>query len=165
MGLLGEDGELLGRYRKMHLFPYGSREAELLTPGEAAAVIHTRLGRIGLATCFDLRFPEQFAEMRELGADLFVVPAAWPAGRVGDWEILIRARAMENQLPLVGCNGVGDCAGVELGGSSLVVDGRGRPLAAASKDPSSLSAVIDHEATARWRRDFPMRARPAALPA
>jgi predicted amidohydrolase len=163
--VIGPSGDLLGAFRKRHLLVHGSREADLLTPGDEDVVLETPVGRIGVATCFDLRFPEQFAAMREMGADLFVVPAAWPAVRAEDWRLLCRVRAMENQVPLLGCNGSGDCAGVELAGGSLAVDARGRVQDGLDLTPGVLSTVVDRAFTAAWRAEFPMRPALAGLSA
>lgn len=154
--LLGAGGDVLGIYRKIHLFGYNSRETELLTPGLEIVVVETELGRVGLSTCFDLRFADQFAEMRKRGADLFVVPAAWPAVRRHTWEVLVQARAIENQTPIVACNGVGSVCGTEMAGSSLVVDTKGETLSAPGSAPGWQTAVIDPEVTNTWRREFPI---------
>src|SRR3954447_10916940 len=157
--VIGPDGALLGSYRKRHLFGYRSREAEILTPGSSDGIVDTPIGRLGLATCFDLRFPEHFTELRQAAADLIVVPAAWPAARAGHWMILTQARAIETQTPLVAVNGAGDTGGVGLAGRSLIVDARGPVLAAAGLDDGELwlTAAVDHDDTASWRREFPLR--------
>ncbi|MGN1013883.1 MAG: nitrilase-related carbon-nitrogen hydrolase, partial [Butyricicoccus sp.] len=107
MPLLAPDGALLAEYRKMHLFGYESRERELLTAGQQVVVEQTPLGRMGLATCYDLRFPEQFRAMVDRGAELFCVAAAWPRQRMSDWRSFCRVRAMENQCFLFACNHAG----------------------------------------------------------
>jgi len=154
--LVGPDGAILDSYRKIHLFGFASRERELLSPGNRTVVVPTSIGTIGLATCFDLRFPEQFLELRRLGADVIVVPAAWPALRRDHWTLLTRARSLDTQTPLVGCNAVGPCYGVDIAGESVITDALGRPLAAAHALPGWLTAQIDHETTAAWRADFPL---------
>lgn len=154
--VLGPSGELLGSYRKCHLFSYGSREGELLTPGSEVVVVDTPVGRLGLATCFDLRFPAQFAEMRALGADVLVVPAAWPAARREHWRVLVQARAIETQTPVVAVNATGNSEGVELAGSSLVIDARGNVVADAGTSPGWLTATLDLDDAAEWRREFPL---------
>ena len=154
--VVGPDGALLGSYRKWHLFSYQSREGELLSPGTGPVVVDTPLGRVGLATCFDLRFPSQFAEMRAQGSDLFVVPAAWPASRVEHWRVLVQARAIENQTPVIAVNGVGPCEGVELAGTSLVVDARGRIVADAGHRSGWFTAELDLDDTRAWREEFPL---------
>lgn len=154
--VLGPSGELLGSYRKCHLFSYGSREGELLTAGSEIVVIDTPVGRLGLATCFDLRFPVQFGVMRSLGADVLVVPAAWPAARREHWRVLVQARAIETQTPVVAVNGTGTSEDVELAGSSLVVDARGNVVADAGIAPGWLTASLDLDDTVEWRREFPL---------
>jgi predicted amidohydrolase len=155
--VLGPRGDLLGTYRKANLFGYGSREAELLTPGDGPVVVDTPVGRLGLATCFDLRFPEHFAALRSMGADLHVVPAAWPAARSDHWDVLTRARAIETQTPLAACNGAGDCHGVELAGRSVICDASGVVLADAGAGPDLVTGKVDHDATQAWRTEFPIR--------
>jgi predicted amidohydrolase len=157
VAVVGPDGSIVGSYRKMHLFGYQSLERQLLTPGEEPVVVSTPLGRLGVATCFDLRFPEQFAAMRVLGADAFVVPAAWPAARADHWDILVRARAIETQTPLVACNGTGECYGVELAGRSTVLDARGSTLASGGNAPKWVTATLDLDRTIRYRTEFPLR--------
>jgi len=71
--LLSPQGEILANYRKIHLFGYQSRETQILTPGNELAVVDTPLGSIGMATCYDLRFPEMFRNMVNLGAEIFLV--------------------------------------------------------------------------------------------
>jgi predicted amidohydrolase len=156
--VFGPDGSLLGTYRKHHLFGYRSQEAALLVPGPGPEAVDTGVGRLGLATCFDLRFPAHFAELRAVGSDLLVVPAAWPAARVEHWRVLCRARAIETQTPLVAVNGVGPCVGVELAGSSVAVDAQGEVLAAGAAGSGAgwVCAEVDFEATAAWRREFPL---------
>jgi predicted amidohydrolase len=156
VALVGPDGAVLDSYRKIHLFGFASRERELLTPGNRTVVVPTAIGTIGLATCFDLRFPEQFLELRRLGADIIVVPAAWPALRRDHWTLLTRARSLDTQTPLVGCNAVGPCYGVDLAGESVIIDALGKPLAAAHSRPGWLTAEVDHETTEAWRADFPL---------
>lgn len=157
ISVLAADGSQVGRYRKVHLFGHDSEEARLLTPGNGPVVIQTSIGRVGLATCFDLRFPGQFAAMRDAQADVFVVPAAWPAVRGEHWRVLVQARAIETQTPIVAVNGVGPCAGVELAGSSLVVDARGTVRLDAGDAPGWHLVELNLADTAAWRREFPMR--------
>ncbi len=156
VALIGPDGEILDSYRKIHLFGFASRERELLTPGSRLVVTTTPIGKIGFATCFDLRFPEQFLGLRELGADVIVVPAAWPSLRRDHWKVLTRARALDAQTPLVGCNGVGPCHGVDLAGESVVLDAMGETLGSVGSHPGWVAAEIPTEATQAWRTDFPL---------
>ena len=154
--LFGPDGAELGRYRKMHLFGFGSREQQLLTPGNEVVVADTPLGRLGMAVCYDLRFPELFRRMTELGAIGFVVASAWPHPRVEAWSTLLRARAVENQAFMFACNGVG-AAGPQatLGGRSAVIDPWGTAIASLGDDPATAVAQVEMSEAKAARAKFP----------
>ena len=154
--VVGPAGEILGTYRKTRLFGYGSREASILSPGSGPQAVTTAVGVLGLATCFDLRFPDHFTALRRLGADVFVVPAAWPRERAEQWHVLVRARAIDGQTPVAAVNGTGPCHDVELAGGSLVVDARGQVLARAGAMEGWIAAELDHGDTRRWREEFPL---------
>lgn len=155
--VISPEGTIVGRYRKTNLFRYRSREGELLTPGDGPQVVTTPAGRLGLATCFDLRFPRHFEALREGGADILIVPAAWPAARREHWQVLALARAIETQTPIVAVNGTGSCEGVEIAGGSVITDGRGTVLASAATESGWLTATIDGADTQAWRSEFPIR--------
>jgi predicted amidohydrolase len=154
--LIGPDGAVLETYRKMHVFGYRSREAELVTGGSAIATVPTALGRVGLGICYDLRFPELFRAQVDEGAELLIVPAAWPAARVESWRLLLRARAIENQCVVVGCNGAGTDNGVTVGGHSVVLGAGGEVLAEGDGEPGTVRATVDLDEIARIRREFPV---------
>ncbi len=149
------DGSLSAVYRKIHLFGFAAGEPKYLVPGEDIVVAETSVGRLGLATCYDLRFPEMFRLLADADAELFVVPAAWPAPRITHWTVLARARAIENQLPLVAVNTAGTHAGVEMGGQSVIVDALGEPLARAETGEQIIRAEVDPAHTLAWRERFP----------
>jgi predicted amidohydrolase len=112
----------------------------------------------GLATCYDIRFPEQFRALLDAGAQLLVVPAAWPSARVEHWRLLGRARALENQCFLVQCNTAGTHARVEMGGYSQVVDPWGAVVAEAGTGEEVLSVEIDIDSVPTIRQKFPVLA-------
>ena len=141
--LVGPDGALLASYRKIHLFGFAEGEPTLLTAGADVVVADTELGPIGLATCYDLRFPELFRALLDAGAELVVLPAAWPEARVGHWSLLARARAVEDQLVVVAANTSGAQGGKVMGGFSAVIDAQGTVLAEAGPDPTTLSVDLD----------------------
>ena len=149
--LFGPDGTLRHTYRKMHLFGYGSREQELLTPGSAVA----GTGTLALSTCYDLRFPELFRAQVDGGAQLFLVAAAWPLARLAHWQLLLRARALENQSFLLACNAAGHQGQVALAGGSTVVDPWGTVLAEAGPDAETLTVELDPEVAVQARKEFP----------
>lgn len=145
-------GEVVGEYAKIHLFGYGSREPEVLTPGTDPTVVDTELGTVGMVVCYDLRFPELFRHMTDRGAELVLVASAWPHPRVAAWETLLQARALENQTHVVAANGVGPTeSGPSLCGHSAVVDPWGVPIARAGDEPASVTTTIDLDAPADAR--------------
>ncbi len=87
-------------YQKIHLLTYQSQEAKILTPGVSIAVIPTELGNFGLATCYDLRFPDLFRTMIDLGAEFFLISSAWPYPRLEHWLLLNRTRASTGEQRL-----------------------------------------------------------------
>jgi predicted amidohydrolase len=154
--LLDPAGELVLSYRKIHTFGYESLESRLLTGGESVAVTGTALGRVGLTTCYDLRFPELYRLMLDQGAELVVVPAAWPRARTEHWLLLTRARALENQVFLVACNAAGEDHGTALAGTSLIADPWGEIVAQAGRGEETLVADIDPERLGAVRDEFPV---------
>lgn len=154
--LFGADGSLIAAYRKIHLFGFDSGEARALTAGETVVVADTPLGPTGLATCYDLRFPELFRKFVDLGATSVLVASGWPRARLARWRILASARAAEDQFWLVGCNETGHHADHQLGGSSLIADPWGEIIAEASADETILYADLDPELPARVRAQFPV---------
>lgn len=136
-------------YRKIHLYDsFGYRESDRLTAGEwTPTVVEVNGFRIGLMTCYDLRFPELARSLVDLGADVLVVPAAWVPGRteaeharkLDHWDTLARARAMENTTYVLA---VGQAA-PRYTGHSLVVDPSGEVIARAGADPTILTATLE----------------------
>lgn len=154
-GLVSPDGDLLDTYRKIHTYGYGSKEQELLTPGERVVAVNTEFGTVGLTTCYDLRFPELFRALVDQGADLFLITSAWPIPRLEHWLMLNRMRAVENQVFLAASNLVGQNQGVELAGHSLIVDPWATPLANAGFHERTVTAHVDMDMVEQARDDFP----------
>ncbi|MBK0420648.1 carbon-nitrogen family hydrolase [Leucobacter sp. CSA2] len=154
--LIAPSGLVAQTYRKIHVFGYQSLESELLTPGETLSVVSSPLGATGSTTCYDLRFPGLWQELSDRGAEAVVVPAAWPAARREHWRLLTQARAVEHQLWVVAVNACGVQRGVELGGSSRIVDPSGRVLAECGADEEVLRCRIDVGLTAVVRAEFPV---------
>jgi predicted amidohydrolase len=153
--LLNPKGEVLGHYQKIHLFTYQSQEAHLLTPGASVAVMATEFGNFGLATCYDLRFPELFRRMLDQGAEFFLISSAWPHPRLEHWLLLNRARALENLSCLIASNCVGDNRGTQFVGHSLVVDPMGQIIAESNQEECVVWAEVDREMVLRAREEFP----------
>jgi predicted amidohydrolase len=157
------DGALLATYRKVHLFDVdiaghvSVRESDTRLAGAAPVVVSTALGRLGLSVCYDLRFPELYRKLSDAGAEIVCVPSAFtfPTG-AHHWEILLRARAIENQVYVVAPNQIGrGTSGVANFGHSLIVDPWGTPIARASNQDAVVVGEIDLDYLAKVRRELP----------
>ncbi|ESP87858.1 carbon-nitrogen family hydrolase [Candidatus Halobonum tyrrellensis] len=153
--LFDADGDRRAVYRKHHLFGYESAEVRLLTPGEALPVVEVAGFDVGVTTCYDLRFPEQFRALTDRGATLLLVPSAWPYPRVEHWRTLARARAIENLTYLGAVNGTGAFDDAELLGRSAVYDPWGTTLASAGDEPALVTADLDPARVEEVREEFP----------
>jgi nitrilase len=157
-------GRRAGRYDKIHLFDVdvpGSaeqyRESATIVPGGQPLLLDTPFGRLGVAICYDLRFPELFRQLADAGMEILAVPAAFTA-KTGEahWELLLRARAVEN-LAYVLASGQGGVHenGRETYGNSMVVDPWGAVLARLGTEPGVAIAEIDLESQRHKREVFP----------
>jgi deaminated glutathione amidase len=148
-------GAVTADYRKVHLYDsFGYRESDRLTAGPIEPLVVDLHGwRVGLMTCYDLRFPEFGRALVDRGAELLVVPAAWVAGprKVDHWRTLVRARAIENTVYVAAAAQPGP----RYTGHSLVVDPLGDVLAEAGEDAELLTAVLDRSALDEARRTNP----------
>lgn len=159
------DGKRAGRYDKVHLFDVrvpeseeAYRESRSTTPGTKPLIVETPWGRLGVAVCYDLRFPEQFRRMASQGMDMLAIPAAFTY-RTGlaHWEPLLRARAIENLCYVVAAAQTGTHpAGRQTYGRSMVVDPWGAILAQSAGRPGVCSASIDPAHLKRLRQQFPV---------
>ncbi|MFI2370293.1 carbon-nitrogen family hydrolase [Streptomyces sp. NPDC018833] len=149
-------GALAATYRKIHRFGFDKGEAVMMGAGEDLVTVPVPGGlTLGLATCYDLRFPELFRGLVDAGAQAFVVPAGWPARRRGHWTLLARARAVENQAYVLACGTAGTHADVEQAGHSIVVDPWGEVLAEAGPDEEVLTVDLDPSKVDKTREVFP----------
>jgi predicted amidohydrolase len=149
------NGERRAVYRKRHLFGYGSAEQELLVPGESVPVVEFEGFTVGMTTCYDLRFPEQYRRLVDAGVTLALVPSAWPYPRVEHWQTLPRTRAIENQFYVATVNGSGSFDEATLLGRSTVYDPWGTVIASADDDPTIVTATVDPERVRAVREEFP----------
>lgn len=118
------DGHLQATYSKRHLF-YGYLEAELMRPGRERVITKINGISCGMAICFELYFPKMFQRMARDGATMTIVPASWPENHIRHWEILARARAIENGMYICAVNMVGTYHHIKLGGHSMFIDPEG----------------------------------------
>jgi len=159
------EGQVLGRYDKMHLFDVRIPESqdkyvesEAIQAGDRPSCIETPLGKIALAVCYDLRFPEFFRSCLDTGMDMIVVPSAFTAqtGRA-HWEILLRARAIENlSFVIAAAQGGFHVGGRETWGHSMIVDPWGHVLNSLAKGPGIVTADISREQLENTRKAFPV---------
>jgi predicted amidohydrolase len=159
-----DQGRRVARYDKIHLFDVdipgrdeGYRESANATPGHEPVVVDTPAGRVGLSVCYDLRFPELYRRLVALGAEIFTVPAAFtvPTGRA-HWEILLRARAIEDLCFVVAAAQSGfHPNGRETYGDSMLVDCWGRVLRRLPRGTGVVVAELDRTAQAAKRERFP----------
>lgn len=163
--LLSPQGDILATYRKMHLFDVDLakgpryRESQFIQAGEELAVapLPGAPFTAGLAICYDLRFPELFRALTTRGADLLLLPAAFTLATGRDhWEVLVRARAIENQCYVIAPAQWGQHSpGRRSYGRALIVDPWGLILAQAPDGEGVIYAHLDHEHLKRLRRELP----------
>jgi predicted amidohydrolase len=160
---VGPDGEVAAAYRKMHMFDVevggrSYRESEHEAPGDEIVVSATAGGvELGLTVCYDLRFPELYRILAVRGARVLTVPAAFTLATTREhWEVLLRARAIEDQCFVVAANQIGEHApGIRSGGRSMIVDPWGVVLAQAADSETFALAELDLERQAEIRRMLP----------
>jgi predicted amidohydrolase len=161
--LLGPGGETLGVYRKIHLFDIDLpglehlKESRAVAPGSDVVVADTGFGRVGLSICYDLRFPELYRQLARRGARVLAVPSAF-TDRTGKdhWEVLLRARAVENLAYVVAAAQVGvHGKGRASHGHAMIVDPWGAVLAQVPDGEGLAVAELDFERQDRLRRELP----------
>jgi predicted amidohydrolase len=152
---LGPGGELLGAYRKVHLYDaFGYRESDRIRPGDGETLRFSLDGiGVGVQTCYDVRFPELSRHLAQRGAELILLPAAWVHGLLKEshWEVLVRARAIENTVYLAAAG----LTGQPYAGSSMLVDPMGVPVARAGEAETLLVGQVDPERVRAVRRTNP----------
>lgn len=153
--LINDLGSLVHRYRKHKLFPL-MNEPALFSPGAAPSVIKTRHGKLGLTICYDLRFPDLFQQLRRDQVEIVFLQAQFPAPRVEHWITLLKARAIENQIFLVGTNAVGAGGPYDFFGRSLLINPWGDILADGGERQEAILTTIDLDEVAKTRDSLPM---------
>lgn len=152
--LFDVEGEQLAAYRKVHLFRLMG-EGRWLAAGDRFDTATLGWATAGLATCYDLRFPEMFRILVSRGATVLLVSAAWPDARIKHWSLLLRARAIEDQCFVLGCNCAGRAGNQAFGGRSAIVDPWGEVCAEAGREPGLVSASIDLGVVGTVRSSMP----------
>lgn len=169
--LIGPSGEVVARYRKIHLFDVAVEsgamdlESARVLGGTDAVVADLGGARLGLTICYDLRFPELYRTLALAGADILAVPSNFTEQTGRDhWEVLLRARAIENGVWVLGPAQIGGPPGQPAYGHSMVIDPWGIVVAEAPDREAIVRAVIDTDRVAAVRRQIPALAnrRPGA---
>ncbi len=163
--IYNDQGERVGRYDKVHLFDVNVpgtqevyRESDSIEPGTEPLVFDTPFGRLGVAVCYDLRFPEFFRKMSVQGVDILVVPSAFTAETgAAHWEVLLRARAVENLCYVIAPNQGGlHINGRKTFGHSMIIDPWGIVLDCYKTGSGYVLAEIDPERLEKVRGAFPV---------
>jgi predicted amidohydrolase len=148
------DGSMSGAYRKVHLFSLTGEE-KYFTGGQSNAVCQTAAGRLGLMICYDLRFPELCRALALKGAEIIIISAQWPQTRISRWDVLVRARAIENQVFVAAANRCGLENDTVFGGHSVIVDPEGNVLVEGGDQAWADSAEIDYDRMEAVRKVIP----------
>jgi predicted amidohydrolase len=152
--LFGPTGQAVATYRKTRLF--GPLDGPMhFVPGDALPTFELPWGRAALAVCYDLRFPEVFRAYAAAGATLLLLCAQWPRSRIAHWDVLLRARAIENQCVVAACNAVGEALDNPLGGHSAAYGPDGKALTIADETETVALARVDMEIVTQARAAFP----------
>jgi len=161
--LIADDGAIVASYRKIHLFdvaiPDGARyaESETVLPGDKVVIAPTALGRVGLTVCYDLRFPELYRALATLGAEVITIPSAFTLFTGKDhWEVLVRARAIENLTYVLAPAQVGRHSSTRVTfGNAMIVDPWGVVLARCPDGEGVCLAPFRRDRLEQVRRELP----------
>lgn len=159
--LVIDAGTVRGSYRKVHLFSVNA-EHRTMTAGEIPLVADTSVGRIGVVICYDLRFPELVRYYFYRHVEILVVTAQWPEARASHWRTLLRARAIENEMFVIGCNRTGHETSLKndemlvFPGNSRVVDPMGEPIVTGTGEDGPVFAEIEKRKIQAMRRLLPL---------
>lgn len=152
---VGDSGEVVGYYDKAHLFPLLD-EPLYFEAGKSPFLFDLMGIPSAIAICYDIRYPEFMRSLALTGAELIVVPAEWPTARIDHWETLLRARAIENQVFVIGCNRSGEGGGQVFGGRSLVFGPDGSTVTRCPDEGEmTVSVSIDPTMVGKIRKKLP----------
>ncbi len=159
----GPQGQLLAKHRKIHLFDvaiqgeFSFKESDTLSRGNEITVFDTPVGRIGVAICFDIRFPELFRLMALQGARIILVPAAFnTVTGPAHWHLLARSRAVDNQIYIGLTSPARSSTGFEAYGHTLITDPWGNILSEAGEGEELVESVLDMGFLDKTRRELPL---------
>ena len=159
--LVADGGKVLGSYRKIHLFSPNA-ENRHYAPGQQPLIVDTSLGRIGVLICYDIRFPELVRYYFYQDTDLLAIPSQWPEARTEHWRVLLRARAIENEMFVAGCNRTGVEGSLKndenllFPGDSRIIDPMGETIGAGTGEDEPVIAEVELRKVQSMRRILPI---------
>jgi len=151
--LIDRSGEIVLQYSKIHLFS-AMGEDMIYTPGDRLFAAEVDGIGVGVVICYDLRFPSIMRKLARSGCEVIIVPAMWPEARINHWETLLRARAIENQVFMVGANGLGNQHGFFFPGHSMIVGPSGEALNTPEMRESVIVRKLDLAQLRKLRREI-----------
>lgn len=162
--IFSQNGNQIGKHRKLHLFDINIdggiffRESDTLTCGDSITVVDTVYGKMGVAICFDLRFPEQFISMAELGAKIIVIPAAFNTTTGPQhWSTLLKARALDSQSYIIACSPARNhFASYHAYGHSCIISPMGKLITEAGEASEIIYSEIDLDEVDKARAQLPV---------
>ncbi|MGN0004921.1 MAG: nitrilase-related carbon-nitrogen hydrolase [Candidatus Gastranaerophilaceae bacterium] len=168
--VINREGEIVNKYRKIHLYNYlGGTEGENITAGDEEVIVELDFGKVGLGICFDIRYPLHFKKLAKMGADIIVLPTAWvvPRDIYYDEQMLVNAqemwiamnkvRAYDNYVYFVSCNQTKDANDkISCIGNSMIVAPSSEVLAMAKNEETAIYARVELEAVKNYRRIYPI---------
>jgi predicted amidohydrolase len=155
--LIDREGEIRGRYRKMHLYSAMAEDIGF-SHGSEMPVFDTEFGKLSLMTCYDIRFAELSRFYAVNGAKIIVTVSNFPRPKVNHWRVLLQARAIENQLFVAACNRVGSAGTSSYFGHSLVIDPWGEIIAEGGEEEAVIHSELDLSSVDSVRGTIPMYA-------
>ena len=156
--VISRNGNLVTTYDKMHLFSHkGSEENKFISCGNELKILDFESTKIGLSVCYDIRFPEIYRTYSKAGVEIFVNTAAWSVSKPEHWNIMHKARAIENQCFMLVADQTGKIAGNDYNlGHSMVISPWGDALAEMQSDEGCITYEIDTAEVKRLRENFPL---------
>jgi predicted amidohydrolase len=153
--MVNSEGLIVHTYRKIHLFNLLG-EGDFFSAGNEIKPFNSDLGKTGSAICYDLRFPEFFRKLALNNCGVMIIPAEWPKARIEHWKILLQARAIENQVFVIGVNCIGSVLGVDYGGNSAVINPWGEVVASVGENEGLITVPIDLDLVNEVRKRIPV---------
>ncbi len=151
---IDRDGRIIASYAKIHLFSHRNEQI-WFTPGTELGIFTLDSLKFGIAICYDLRFPDLFRLYAKKGVHAVLVPAAWPKNRIDHWELFIKARALENQMYIVGINTTGTTPVDSYSGASMTADPDGIIISRANDAEQLLFCDLGEFVVDTARKSFP----------